>query len=93
MIKALISTVGAQIVATLTLLIVPFFWFLFELILPLMPYKLAADLLLTKLLLSLLLICISLSVILFLVIKSHNELSAQLKEANFNAFINNPISG
>jgi hypothetical protein len=94
MIEEMLPTIWSQRIAKATLLGIPAFWFLLEsIILPLMPYKLEANLLLTKILLSLALLCISLLCILASIVKSHNQLSANLKETNFDSFIKNPISG
>jgi uncharacterized membrane protein len=104
MIEELLPTILSQRIAKATVLLIPGFWFFFDLILPLMPLKLEANQILTKLLLSLALLCISLIGMLVTVVKSHNQLSVQLKsaqeeaaenfkKAEFNYFINHPIIG
>lgn len=92
MIKEILPTKNAHLIALISISTISAFWLIFDSILPLMPYKLEANLLLTKISLSLILVCISLLLILISVVKSHNQLSIELKEAQFNNFVTNPIT-
>jgi hypothetical protein len=90
-IQRLLPTDTANLTAGLTALAIPAVWTTLPSILELMPFSLAADMLLTRITITLLLLIVALFIILCSVIRSHNRLAIALKEAEFSEFLRNPI--
>ncbi len=91
MIEELLPTKTPQKIIKVTAIVIPAFWFIIDIVLPLMPYKLDANLVLIKLLLCLILLCISLFLIIISLVNSYKQLLDESADADFNKFIKNPI--